>query len=148
MATYSSILAWRIPWTEETGGLSFSAHRIAEWDTTEVPEHTHMRTVGPYQVSILYIVVCMMQKTQVQSLGQKIPWRRAWQHTPVFLPGESHGQKSLVSCHPQGEKVLDTPEVTQHVYVSPELPIYPSLLSPLETLSLFFIPVTLLLFWK
>ena len=27
----------------------------------------------------------------------KIPWRRAWQPTPVFLPGESHGQKSLVS---------------------------------------------------
>ena len=27
--------------------------------------------------------------------GQKIPWRRAWQPTPVFLPGESHGQRSL-----------------------------------------------------
>ena len=27
----------------------------------------------------------------------KIPWRRAWQSTPVFLPGESHGQRSLVS---------------------------------------------------
>ena len=30
----------------------------------------------------------------------KIPWRRAWQSTPVFLPGESHGQKSLVGCSP------------------------------------------------
>ena len=27
---------------------------------------------------------------------RKIPWRRGWQPTPVFLPGESHGQKSLV----------------------------------------------------
>ena len=27
--------------------------------------------------------------------GQKIPWRRAWQPTPVFWPGESHGQRSL-----------------------------------------------------
>ena len=27
---------------------------------------------------------------------EKIPWRRAWQPTPVFLPGESHGQRSLV----------------------------------------------------
>ena len=27
---------------------------------------------------------------------RKIPWRRAWQLTPVFLPGESHGQRSLV----------------------------------------------------
>ena len=28
----------------------------------------------------------------------KIPWRRAWQPTPVFLPGESHGQRSLAGC--------------------------------------------------
>ena len=30
----------------------------------------------------------------------KIPWRRAWQHTPVFLPGESHGQRSLEGSSP------------------------------------------------
>ena len=29
---------------------------------------------------------------------KKIPWRREWQPTPVFLPGESHGQRSLVGC--------------------------------------------------
>jgi len=29
--------------------------------------------------------------------GRKIPWRRVWQPTPVFLPGESHGQRSLAS---------------------------------------------------
>ena len=28
--------------------------------------------------------------------SEKIPWRRAWQPTPVFLPGESHGQRNLV----------------------------------------------------
>ena len=38
----------------------------------------------------------------------KIPWRRKRQHTPVFLPGESHGQKSLVGYVPQGHKELDT----------------------------------------
>ena len=32
-----------------------------------------------------------LHETQVQSLGWTIPWRRAWQPTPVFLPGESHG---------------------------------------------------------
>ena len=32
------------------------------------------------------------------SWSGKIPWRRAWQPTPVFLPGESHGQRSQVSC--------------------------------------------------
>ena len=35
-----------------------------------------------------------MQETQIPSLVRKIPWRRAWQPTPVFLPGESHGQRS------------------------------------------------------
>ena len=33
------------------------------------------------------------QETRFWSLGQKIPWRRAWQPTPVFLPGKSHGQR-------------------------------------------------------
>jgi len=32
--------------------------------------------------------------------ARKIPWRREWQPTPVFLPGESHGQRSLVGCSP------------------------------------------------
>ena len=35
----------------------------------------------------------------------KIPWRRAWQPTPVFLPGESHGQRSLADYSPQGGRV-------------------------------------------
>jgi len=40
----------------------------------------------------------------------KIPWRREWQPTPVVLPGESHGQRSLVGCSPWGRKELDTTE--------------------------------------
>ena len=32
----------------------------------------------------------------------KIPWRKAWQPTPVFLPGEPHGQRSLAGCSPWG----------------------------------------------
>ena len=36
---------------------------------------------------------------------RKIPWRRAWQPTPVFLPGESHGQRSLVRYSSQGHRV-------------------------------------------
>ena len=34
--------------------------------------------------------------------SRRIPWKRAWQPTPVFLPGKFHGQKSLVSYSPQG----------------------------------------------
>ena len=37
-----------------------------------------------------------------------IPWRRAWQPTPVFLPGESHGQRSLMGYSPGGHKESDT----------------------------------------
>ena len=42
---------------------------------------------------------------------RKIPWR-AWQHTPVFLPGESHGQRSLAGYSPLGHKELDMTEET------------------------------------
>ena len=40
-------------------------------------------------------------------------WRRKWQATPVFLPGESQGQGSLVGCHLWGHTELDTTEVKQ-----------------------------------
>ena len=42
----------------------------------------------------------------------KIPWRRAWKPISVSLPGESHGQRSLVGYSPRGHKELDTTEVT------------------------------------
>ena len=42
----------------------------------------------------------------------KIPWRRAWQPTPVFLPGEAHGQRNLAGYSPQGHKESDTTEAT------------------------------------
>ena len=48
----------------------------------------------------------------VQPLGQEDPWRRAWQPTPAFLPGESQGQKSLAGYGPQGRKESDTTGVT------------------------------------
>ena len=43
---------------------------------------------------------------------RKIPWRRAWQPTLVFLPGESHGQRSLAGYSPWGRAELDTTGVT------------------------------------
>ena len=44
----------------------------------------------------------------------KIPWRRACQPTPVFLPGESQGQRRLVGYSPWGFKELTTNESTEH----------------------------------
>ena len=51
-----------------------------------------------------------VQETQVQSLGWEDPWRGEWQPTPVFLPGISHGQRSLVGYSPCGRKELDITE--------------------------------------
>ena len=44
---------------------------------------------------------------------EKIPWRKSWQSTPVFFPGESHGQMSLEGYSPWGHKESDITEVTQ-----------------------------------
>ena len=40
----------------------------------------------------------------------KIPWKRKWQPTPLFLPGKSHGQRSLVGYSPRGHKELTMTE--------------------------------------
>ena len=48
---------------------------------------------------------------------EKIPWRRAWQPTPAFRPGESHGRSSLAGYSPWGHRELDTTETTQHTCV-------------------------------
>ena len=82
MSTHSSILAWRIPWTEESGGLQSMESQL---DTTE---------------------------RLTFSLSNIIVWRRKWQPTPVFLPRESQGQKSLVGCRPWGCTESDTNEAT------------------------------------
>ena len=81
MAAKSSTLAWKILWTEETVGCSPRGHK--ESDTTE-PLHFHF--------SLSYI-------GEVNgSLFTFIHWRSKWQHTPVFVPGESQGRQSLVGC--------------------------------------------------
>ena len=58
-------------------------------------------------------------KQEIQECGfdpwvRKIPWKRSWRPIPVFLPGKSHGLRSLVGYSPWGCKELDTTEVTGH----------------------------------
>ena len=83
MATHSSILAWKIPWKEEPGRLQSMV----------------LLRVGLHWVTSL-------------SLFTFMHWRRKWQPTPVFLPGESQGQGSLVGCHLCGRTESDTTEAT------------------------------------
>ena len=62
-----------------------------------------MKGVGLPSGSVVKFLPAM-QETQVQSLGKDNPWRRKWQPTPVFLPGESHRQRSLAVYSPWGHK--------------------------------------------
>ena len=55
-----------------------------------------------------------IQETRVWSLGREDPWRRAWQPTPVFLPGESPGQRSLADYGLWGCKESDMTESLTH----------------------------------
>ena len=48
-----------------------------------------------------------VQETQLRPLGWEDPWRRKWQPSPVFLPGESRGQSSLAGYSPWGLKEPD-----------------------------------------
>ena len=53
---------------------------------------------------------CQCRRHRFHPWVEKIPWRRKWQPTPVFLPGKSHGQRSLVGCGPLGHRESDTTE--------------------------------------
>ena len=52
------------------------------------------------------------QRRRFDPWVRKAPWRRAWQPTPAFLPGESHGQRSLVGYSPHGHQESDMTEKT------------------------------------
>ena len=53
---------------------------------------------------------CQCRKHEFDPWIGKIPWKRKWQPIPVFLPGKSHGQRSLVGYSPWGRKESDTTE--------------------------------------
>ena len=81
MAPHSTTVAWKIPWTEEPGGLqSMGSLRVRhDWATS-------------------------------LSLSTFMLWRRKWHPTPVLLPGKSHGRRSLVGCSPWGRWGSDVTE--------------------------------------
>ena len=83
LATHSSTLAWKIPWMEEPDGLqSMGSLRVGHDWATSLSLFTFMH------------------------------WRRKWQPTPVFLPGESQERGSLVGCCLWGRTESDTTEAT------------------------------------
>ena len=65
-----------------------------------------------------------MQETWFHPGVPKIPWRKEWQPTPVFLPGESHEQRSLAGCNPWGLKQLYMSEQLKHILYLRERGVY------------------------
>ena len=61
---------------------------------------------------MLYYVYFMKISSLFNGKPMLLLWRRKWQPTPVFLPGESHGWRSLVGCSPWGRTESDTTEAT------------------------------------
>ena len=58
-----------------------------------------------------------IQETQFDPWVRKIPWRRAWQPTPAFFPGESRGRRSLMGYSAKGHKELDRTEWLSMLYI-------------------------------
>ena len=54
--------------------------------------------------------ICQCRRCGFDPWVRKIPWRRKWQPTPVFLPGKSHGWRNLTGCSPWGHEKLDMTE--------------------------------------
>ena len=102
MATHSSVPAWRIPGMGEPGGLlSVGSHRVRH-DRSDSAAASIISLWAIYRAFL--VTQQAMQEMQVWSLGGKTPWRRKWQPTPVFLPGKSHGQRSLEGYSPWGRQ--------------------------------------------
>ena len=55
-----------------------------------------------------------MQKTWVRALGWKIPWRRKWEPTPLFLPGKPHGQRSLAGFMARTRSLQSQARLSKH----------------------------------
>ena len=170
-AAHSSVLAWRIPGMEESGGLlSVGSHRVGhDWsDLAAAAACWRIEQTGHFSSSFCILIKyffpffphfslfntgwesctsCCFSMLLIEKIFEKlqlatwdfpdgasgkeptcqcrrhkklrfnpwvrrIPWRRAWQSTPVFLLGESNGQRSLVGCSPWGRRKSSRIEVT------------------------------------
>ena len=132
MATHFSILAWRIPWTEEPGRLqSMGSLKVGHDRVTSLSLFTFMHWRRKWQPTPVFLpgesqgwgslVGCRLwssaESTRLSDFTSLTStyfilyyWRRKWQPTPVFLPGESHGQRNLVGYSLWGCKEMDIPE--------------------------------------
>ena len=111
MATHSSVLAWRILGMGDPGGLLFMrSHRVGH-DRSDLAAAAAAGSSSKVQLGFpggLAVknppVVQEPEETLVRSLGWEDPLKEIMATTPVFIPGESHGQSSLAVCSPWGSQ--------------------------------------------
>ena len=108
MATPFSILPSRIPWTEEPGGLQSVGSQRVRHDCSDLSCTTF--TWLPRWLSSKKST-CQCRRPWFDAWVWRIPWRRKWQPTQVFLPGTFHGQRRLVGYTLWGRKGSDTTEL-------------------------------------
>ena len=130
IATHCRILAWRIPWTEQpvellSTGSQKNQTRLTNLTTTACiypsidPSVCLSISLSAVYLSFILIYLYIYPPTHpsIISIYKYINiyvyiQRRQWQPTPVFLPGESQGQRSLLGCCLRGRTESDTTEAT------------------------------------
>ena len=105
-------ITWKRKWLQWVNSL----HEVAKVSEFQL---YHLSLLGVSQV-VLVVKNPPANAGNTRDCGfnpwiRKIPWRRAWQSTQVFLPGESHGLRSLVGQSPWGRKESDTAEHAAHM---------------------------------
>ena len=89
---------------------------LTSWGSTTYVYHICYSASEPWGFlggSVVWISACQCRRCMLDSQSSKIPWIRKWQPTPVFLPGKSHGQRSLEDYSPWGHRVkYDCPRTT------------------------------------
>ena len=102
----------REAWHSAVHGLTKSRTWLHDWTTTK-PITLASHVAQWWRIHLQ----CMRHKRcGLDPWVGKIPWRTAWQPTPVFLPGESQGQRRLAGYSPQGCKDSDMTEATEHTH--------------------------------
>ena len=103
--------------------LCFFLHRHRNtWVFTLVMAYSHLlvlwvlkNILWPSFIRASWLRICLQcKRSGFVSWVRKIPWRRKWQSSPVFLPGKSHGQRSLAGYSPWRLKESDTTEWLNH----------------------------------
>ena len=125
MAAHSSILTWKIPWTEEPGGLQSMRMKNSRTQFSNNKWYYFKRTlavvVSCFKEAITHFIKSNLRCFEIDGFSILLEcsqWniscnyimtsrRRKWQPNPVHLPGKSHGRGSLAGCSPWGREESD-----------------------------------------